>query len=54
MDHLESITMGPPIKADGESLGKQVTDMANCHITLIHWGYESKLNSSQMLLDVFK
>jgi len=36
--HLDSITKGPPIKADGESLDKLATDMANCHITLVQWG----------------
>ena len=52
--HLDSITKGPPIKADRESLDKLATDMANCHITLVQWGYDSELNSSQTLLDVFK
>ena len=45
--HLDSITKGPPIKADRESLDKLATDMANCHITLVQWGYNSELNSSQ-------
>jgi len=52
--HLDSITKGPPIKADRESLDKLATDMANCHITLVQWGYDSELNSSLTLLDVFK
>ena len=52
--HLDSITKGPPIKADRESLDKLATDMANCHITLVQWGYDSELHSSQTLLDVFK
>jgi len=52
--HLDSITKGPPIQADRESLDKLATDMANCRITLVQWGYDSELNSSQTLLDVFK
>jgi len=52
--HLDSITKGPPIKTDRESLDKLATDMANCHITLVQWGYDSELNLSQTLLDVFK
>ena len=51
--HLDSITKGPQIKADRESLDKLATDMANYHITLVQWGYDSELNSSQTLLDVF-
>ena len=52
--HLDSITKEPPIKADRESLDKLATDMPNCHITLVQWGYDSELDSSQTLLDVFK
>jgi len=30
------------------------SDMGNCYITLVQWGYLSELNSSQTLLYVFK
>jgi len=46
------IAKGPLMKADEESMDKLATDMAKCHITLVQWGYESKLNelnSSQTL-----
>jgi len=51
--HLDSITKGPPIKAE-ESLDMLASDMSNCYITLVQWGYLSELNSSQNLLYVFK
>ena len=50
--HLDLITKGPPIEA--ENLDMLASDMGNCYITLVQWGYFSELNSSQTLLDVFK
>ena len=51
--HLDSITKGPPIEAE-ENLDMLASDMGNCYITLVQWGYLSELNSSQTLLYVFK
>ena len=39
--HLDCITKGPSVKADKDSLEKLATDMFNCHITLVQWGYDS-------------
>ena len=52
--HLDCITKGPSVKADKDSLENLARDMFNCHTTLVQWAYDSGLNSSQTLLDVFK
>jgi len=52
--HLDSITDGPPVKLDKNSLDKFVTDLTNCQIVMEAWNFASELNSSQTLKSVFK
>ena len=52
--HLDSITDGPPVKFDKNSLDKFVTDLTNCQIVMEAWNFASELNSSQTLKSVFK
>jgi len=52
--HLDSITDGPPVKLDKNSLDTFVTDSTNCQIVMEAWNFASELNSSQTLNVVFK
>jgi len=52
--HLDSITDGPPVKLDKNSLVTFVTDLTNCQIVMEAWNFASELNSSQTLKSVFK
>jgi len=52
--HLDSITDGPPVKLDKNSLDNFVTDLTNCQIVMEACNFASELNSSQTLKSVFK
>ena len=52
--HLDSITDGPPVKLDKNSLDKFVTDLTNCQIVMEAWNFTSESNSSQTLKSVFR
>jgi len=52
--HLDSITDGPPVKLDKNSLDTFVTDLTNCQTAMEAWNFASELNSSQTLESVFK
>jgi len=52
--HFDSITDGPPVKLDKNSLDKFVTDLTNCQIVMEAWNFTSELNSSQTLKSVFR
>jgi len=52
--HLDSITDGPSVKLNKNSLDKFVTDLTNCQIVMEAWNFASELNSSQTLKNVFK
>ena len=52
--HLDSITEGPPVKSEKESLSKLASDMTSYQITLKAWGYDAELNASKTLAYLFK
>jgi len=37
--HLDSITDGPPVKFDKNSLDKFATDLTNCQIVMEAWNF---------------